>query len=210
VNLNALPRLDSVLLYSIVKNKNSGRAEYQLVVATDISDDKDIDSVFLTNNELQIRQPLLKKSSTHFAGTFSDFDLNLSSFEIIIGRTFSILAREISGNYVNIGGATVKRIINQEIEILSPINSDIVSTVPTLRWKRFTPGFEFSYTLEIYTDDIEPILKWSTTNISKDSIYFSVDSPLDTSTTNEFFWVIWGIDEFNNKTRSKPASFIVQ
>ena len=111
VNLNTLPRLDSILLYSIVKNKNSGRADYQLVVNATVTDDKDIDSVYLSNDELQIHQPLLKQSSAYFHGTFSDFELNLPSFEIIIGRTFNILAREISGNYVNIGGATVKRII---------------------------------------------------------------------------------------------------
>jgi len=209
-NLNAIPKLDSIMMFSIVKNRGIDTKEYQLVIEADVSDDSDIDSVFLVNEELEIRKQLSKKSSMHFSGTFSDFDLNINSFDIIIGRNFLLVAKEISGTAFTIGSANVKRIIKEEIEILSPKNSELVTTMPTLRWKRFTPGFAFSYMIEIYTDEIEPILKWSKPNISSDSIYFSVETTLDTSATSEFFWVIWGIDEFKNKTRSKPASFIVQ
>ncbi|MBM4166992.1 MAG: carboxypeptidase-like regulatory domain-containing protein [Ignavibacteria bacterium] len=209
-NLNALPKLDSVIMYSVVKNRGIDTKEYQLIVEADISDDNNIDSVFLVNEELEIRKQLSKISLAHFSGTFSDFDLNLNSFDVIIGRNFLLVAKEIGGTAFVVGSANVKRIIKEEIEILSPKNSEVVTVTPTLRWKRFTPGFAFSYTIEIYTDEIEPIMKWSKTNISGDSIFFNIETSLDTSATNEFFWVIWGIDEFKNKTRSKPASFIVQ
>ena len=59
--LNAIPHLDSILTYSIVKNKYSN-VEYQLVFEAQISDDDDVDSVFIQNDALQILEKLNGKS----------------------------------------------------------------------------------------------------------------------------------------------------
>jgi hypothetical protein len=209
-NLNAQPRLLNASLYSVVKNKYS-QTEYFLVAEIGVSDDDDIDSVFLVNSELQINKSLEKITATYFEGEFSDFELQLVSLVETIGRDFSLIVKEKNRGKQFVGSATVKRVIEQEIETLGPKNQDsIVTLQPQLRWKRFTPGFRFSYFLEIYTDETEPKLKWSKEKISSDSIDIIVDPPIiPTPTVDEYFWVIWCIDEFGNRSRSKPASFLI-
>ncbi len=209
-NLNALPQLVNAALYSVVKNKYS-QTEYSLVAEVSVTDDDDIDSVFLVNSELQINKPLKKISAAYFEGEFSDFELQLASLVETVGRDFSLFVKEKNRGVNSVGVATVKRVIEQEVETLSPKDQDsIVTLQPLLRWKRFTPGFRFSYFIEIYTDETEPKLKWSKEKISSDSIDIIVEPPIvPTPTNDEYFWVIWCIDEFGNRSRSKPASFLI-
>ena len=75
-----------------------------------------------------------------------------------------------------------------------------------LEWRRFTPGFDFTYLLQIYTDELDEVLVWQTETDSE-KIEFLSDANLS---PGDYFWVIWAIDEFENRTRSKQASFIIK
>lgn len=207
--LHALPVLDSVAVWSVVKNKYSG-VEYGLEAHVHVIDEYDIDSVFIVNDELGIRHPLQKITSSSFHASYLDYELGLSSLNETIGRTLSILVMEEGSVSYMVGSTMITRIIDQEIETISPKNQDTVLTAsPLLRWKRFTPGFTFLYKLEVYTNEPEPKLEWSKTGFSSDSISVVVNPSLPVSeSNNSFYWVIWCVDEFNNCSRSKPASFI--
>jgi hypothetical protein len=61
--------------------------------------------------------------------------------------------------------------------------------------------------LEIYTNEVAPVLIWQEKNIPKDKTAHTVDDVLP---AGNYFWVIWAIDTFGNRSRSKPATFIVQ
>jgi hypothetical protein len=210
--LDALPVLDSLFVYTVVRNTYSFRI-YSLVVQVQITDDDDIDSVWVSNSELQIWKKLTKESASTFSGEFFDYDLPIASFEDLIGRPLSIVSRDRNNRVQTVGSGMVRRIIQQEIELLSPLNRDTVTNPPELRWRRFDPGFRFTYKLEIYTDDLPPRLVWSKAGISSDSISIVVDPPIPAfppAPESTYFWVNWCIDEFNNQSRSKPASFILR
>jgi hypothetical protein len=207
--LHALPVVDSVAVWSVVKNKYSG-AEYGLEAHVHVVDEYDIDSIFIVNSELGIRKPLQKITSSSFHASYLDYELGLSSLNETIGRILWIVVLEQGNASYTVGSTMITRIIDQEIETISPKNQDTVLTAaPLLRWKRFTPGFTFSYKLEVYTNEPEPKLEWSKTSFSSDSISITVNPSLPVSeSNNSFYWVIWCVDEFNNCSRSKPASFI--
>ena len=210
--LNDIPAIDSIFIYSSIINKYSS-PQYQLTFEITINDqDDNIDSVFVQCPTLQINKSIQKISSKYFTEDFSDIDLNLFSFAEIIGKNFDIYAKTSSGKIYYSGSSNVKRIITDEIETISPKNEDTLSTnYPVLNWKRFLEGFNFSYMAEVYTDEPEPKLLWEKKNISADDITITVDTSINiTPDNNKFFWVIWCIDEYGNRSRSKPAGFVIQ
>jgi hypothetical protein len=210
--LNDIPAIDSIFIYSSIINKYSG-PEYQLTFEVTITDQSDnIDSLFVQCPALQINKSIQKISSMYFTENFSDIDLNLTSFAEIIGKNFDIYAKTSSGKTYYAGSSNVKRIITDEIESISPNNEDTLSTnFPVLNWKRFLEGFNFNYMLEVYTDEPEPKLLWEKNNVPSDDITITVDGSINiTPDNNKFFWVIWCIDEYGDRSRSKPAGFVLK
>ncbi|MDR3609251.1 MAG: carboxypeptidase-like regulatory domain-containing protein [Ignavibacteriaceae bacterium] len=210
--LNDIPIIDSISIYSSIMNKYSLPTN-QLVFEITITDkDDNIDSVFVQCPNLQINKSIQKISSTYFNDRFSDIDLDLTSFGEVIGNTFNIYAKTSLGKTYYVGNSTVKRVITDEIETISPKNEDTLTThFPILSWKRFLEGFNFTYTIEVYTDEPEPKLLWEKKNVSSDNITITVDdSIVVTPDNNKYFWDIWCIDEFGDGSRSKPAGFIIE
>jgi hypothetical protein len=209
--LNDIPTIDSIFIYSSILNKYSS-PEYQLTFEVTITDqDDNIDSVFAQCPALLIYKSIQKISSKYFTEDFSNIDLNLTSFAELIGKNFDIYAKTSSGKTYFVGSSNVKRIITDEIETISPKNEDTLSTsYPVLSWKRFLEGFNFNYKLEVYTDEPEPKLLWEKENVSSDDINITVDTSINsTPDNNKFFWVIWCIDEYGDRSRSKPAGFVI-
>lgn len=209
--LDAIPVLNSLSFYSIVKNKYS-KAENLLTFEISVTDsDDDIDSIKIKCSDLGINVSLQKQTSKNFSGTFSDADLGLVNFDDVIGKSFEVLAKSGDGTEYYLGKSFIARIIKNQIEVISPINSDTVTNTISLKWKRLTPGFNFRYLVEVYTNETEPKLLWSKDSISSEEISIDVDTEITpTADNDQFFWVIWCIDEFNNRSRSKPAGFIVK
>jgi hypothetical protein len=209
--LIGIPAIDSISIYSSILNKYSS-PEYQLTFEITITDqDDNIDSVFVQCPALQIRSSIEKLSSQYFTESFSDVDLNLTSFAEIIGKNFDFYAKTGSGKTYYVGSSNVKRIITDEIETIAPKNEDTLATnYPVLNWKRFLEGFNFTYKLEIYTDEPEPKLLWDKDNVSSDDITITPETSITpTSGNNKFYWDIWCIDEYGNRSRSKPAGFVI-
>ncbi|MGH7599760.1 MAG: hypothetical protein ACREOI_25685, partial [bacterium] len=96
-----------------------------------------------------------------------------------------------------------KRVIQDEIEFESPAGDQVVSSMPTFTWKRFRPGFPFTFTLEIFTFEG---LVFQKNALPAENISYTIETPL---APGEYLWVVWCVDEFQNRSRSKPASFIV-
>lgn len=210
--LNFLPVVDTFNIYSSIKNKYS-KPEYQLYFDVTLHDaDDDITGVSVVNNELAINKTLTKITSTYFEGRFSDLDLGLTAFDEVMGRRFDLVVVTAAQDTFRLIGKSVVRIIKDEIEIISPKNSDTLTTrTPTLNWVRLTPGFAFTYMVEIYTDEPEPVLQWKKEGISSEEISINVDTQINPTVDNDrFFWVIWCIDNYKNKSRSKPAGFVVK
>jgi len=206
--LNATPKIEELQFYSITINKFPSSQKYNLGVRARITDEEnDIDSVFIKNIELNTNIELLyNASSKYYENSISLEDLGITSIDIVIGKEFYINVFDADSKTFIIGKSNIKRIIKEEIGTTSPSGRDTVyASNPLLEWRRFTPGFEFRYLLEIYTDEVLPILVWQN-EVGSSEIQYLTDPNLS---SGDYFWVIWAIDEFENRTRSKPSSFII-
>ncbi len=209
VNLNKIPSLDSLSIYSIVLNSsNPPSVMSALVIQTMVKDiDNDIDTVYIINDHLGLMKAMdFDIASKMFLTQLTPQELGLTNIEQSIGLIFNFRVRNVLGENSVLPGGGVKRIITNQVSGLLPSNEQVVSSVPfDLSWDRFSSGYSFRYKVEISTNDGSQIV------FSKDSI-----SAQDTSFTIEnldagsYWWVIWVIDDFKNKDRSVPASFNIQ
>jgi len=208
-SLNAYPTIDSLNIYTIVKNRYPDIQTSELAINTKIQDqDNDIDSVFIVNEDLNFKKDLLYNVNTRmYEGIFTILDLNVSSMRKVIGYKLDIIVKDKFSHTIKLDGDKAARYIQDEIELISPVNFQEVTPSPTLTWKEFMPGFNFKYKIEVYVDDIPARIVWEKEGISPDSTNYTIDTQLPES---DYFWMIWCIDEFQNRSRAKPASFTVK
>lgn len=206
--LNAVPVLNRLDVYSVVTNRHGSPQKFEAVLFAEIQDaDGDIDSVFWQIPELE--QDGFLRFDPGDNAYKTAFETILLPNEELVGYNFQIFVEDLFEKRILIGQQPIRRVIKQEAIALSPLGGVIVSPTPQLRWLRFTPGFTHSYRLEVFEiiDFADPRLAWEKEPVPSDSISFTVDSALP---AGEYFWVIWAIDEFKNRTRSKPVTFNVQ
>ncbi|MCB0731414.1 MAG: carboxypeptidase-like regulatory domain-containing protein [Ignavibacteriae bacterium] len=207
--LNKIPIIEDLQFYSITINRFPSNQIYKLGIDIKINDEEnDIDSVFIENSELSVKKELLYNASTKYYENILELvDLHVSSIDIVIGKEFNLNVLDSESKKFEIAKTNIKRIIKEVIETTSPSGRDTVqSSSPLFEWRRFSPGFEYKYLLEIYTDEVSPILVWQK-EINSTEIQHQSNANLN---SGDYFWVIWAIDEFQNRTRSKPSSFIIK
>ncbi len=209
INLNSLPTLDSVLINTVVINQYNPDQTFQLNILAKISDrDNDLDSVKVVNDQLSLNKKLIYDISLgSFEISLSTNNMNISDLEEVIGLDFNIIVYDRFKNVYNIGSNKVTRVIKTPIVVQSPANSEVVNSNPILIWQRFRSGYPFTYTAEVYTNDFaNSQLVVSQKNISSDSTSYFVKNTLQ---PGDYYWVLWVVDQFQNKARSKPATFTV-
>ncbi len=206
--LNARPKLEDLVMYSIVTHQYPSRQSYQAVTKAKVSDgDGDIDSVYMQCDGLKFKKYLAYNNDSRFyEKNLTIYDLNVRSMDQVIGADFQINVRDKFGRLALAGIGSIKRVIHEEVEFTTPSGYQLVPARPTLNWRSFDPGFNVSFGIEVYADEIPPQVVWQTSGISGDSTSYTVDRPLP---EGDYFWVIWCMDEFQNRSRSKPASFTV-
>ena len=208
--LSAIPKLDNLVIYTSVENRYPDDQRYTLFVQASISDaENNIDSVHARCAALNFNKQLKFNSQTRFYELSYPYGVKYSSPSIddAIGKIFDIIVKDRLGRTFSIGTSTIKRIIKQEIFFESPANGVTVGSKPVCRWSRFLPGFNFKYMIQIFTNENTPQLKWEKSDISKDDIEVIPNINL---TPGDYYWVIWCIDDSQNRAQSKPATFNVQ
>ena len=211
VSLNAKPHLDSLAIYSDIRNKHPNLKTARVIIkakVTDADSDYDIDSVYVENSKLNIKSDLQYNVNDRlYEKTFSTFSLSIKSIQQVIGCDFEIKVVDGQSHTITVGKDQVRRVILDDVKYDSPSSYDVVPTTPQLQWHLFNPGFDFTFMIEIFTDEIIPQKVWEKSGIPADSTNITVDRTLP---QGDYFWVIWCVDEFQNRSRSKPASFTVQ
>ena len=211
VNMNMIPQLDSISIYTEVINQFTppGQSSQLFINAKIINKDNDIDTVFVENSQLNLKKALgYNAANKIYQSALSTQDLNVSDIEETIGLDFNIVTKDIFNNEINVGSAKVTRVIKDGASIQFPANDTTISSTPQFTWQRYNTGYPFTYMLEVYTNDFSnspPV--FTASNISSDSISYQLTTPL---TSSNYYWVIWVIDQFQNRSRSLPATFIVK
>lgn len=206
--LNHRPILADCRLYSVVLNRYPSLRSYQIAIDCRIVDpDGDIDSVRLRQDELGVDHLLGYAAAVGtWQRSFSLQELRLSAVQQITGLDFAIEVADRSGHHLQVGESRVRRIIFDEVSFIEPANSQSVTRLPLLRWQRLAPGFAFTWSVEIYAADLLPLKVWEKTGLPPESTSLQVDAALE---PGEYYWVLWCVDEFQNRARSRPASFVV-
>ncbi len=207
--LNAHPVMQQCEVYSIIENRYPSLQTERMQINIELSDvDNDIDSVFL-NIDILDQIHLLPYNTTNklYERTFTIYDLDVQSLEQLTGHAQSISVKDIFDNMFTIPISPVRRVIREEVLFISPSGNELTTASPTLSWHEFNPGFSHTYTLEIFTSEITPQRVWYVQSQPDSLTEYIVDMTLP---ANEYFWVIWAVDAFGNRTRSKPASFKIE
>ncbi len=209
VNLNKIPTLDSLSIYSIVLNSaNPPSVMSELVIETMVKDvDNDIDTVYVVNNQVGLMKAMdFDIASKTFLTQLTPQELGLTDIEQTIGLEFDFRVRNVLGEISVLHGTGVKRIIKNQVSGLQPSNDQVISSVPfVLSWDRFNAGYPFRYKIEISTSDGSQVV-FSQDSVSAEDTTFTIEN----LETGSYWWAIWVIDNFNNKDRSVPAAFSVQ
>jgi hypothetical protein len=196
--LNRIPVLDSSLIYSTVINQSQ---RYEIFVKAWITDiDGYVDSVFVYNSSLNLKQSL----DNNYETTLTQDELNVTDIEQAVGLDLSIITKDKNGDEFTIGSGRITRVIKDEVSGLMPSNNTSITQQPiNFQWDKFNGGYNFTYTLEIYSPD----LVYKKENIPSDSTSYLMPQNLSQGT---YYWVLWIIDKYQNRSRSKQAYFLIQ
>lgn len=207
--MDALPFLENLEVYSIVINTWPADKEFHLTIQATVDDsDSDIDTVFWKAPDPGIEGFLEQAGAKTYELTFRP-ELTI---EEIVGHDLIITVKDQSGRRTEVGNKQVKRVIKDDLSGLSPSGGVLVSPRPTLEWRKFNPGFTHIYRLEVFKDVqfSQPELVWAAENLPATLTSYTVDQDLEELEEPDiYFWVIWAIDEFQNRARSKPLTFMV-
>lgn len=211
VYLYQIPQLDSISIYTVVTNQFTPPGQsYQLVVNSKVSDkDNDIDTVFVENSQLSLRKALdFNVANKFYETTLTTQDLNIADIEQTVGLDFNIIVKDHFQIEYNVGSSKVTRVIKNGVSIQFPANDTTISATPLFLWQRYNTGYPFTYMVEIYTNDFaNSQLVYRGENISSDSVSYQLTTPLS---AKNYYWVIWVVDQFQNRCRSLPATFNVK
>ncbi len=196
--LNRIPVLDSSLFYSSVINQYQ---RYELFIKAWITDlDGYVDSVFVYNSALNLKKPL----DNNYEATITQDELNATDLEQAVGLNLFIIAKDKNDNEYTIGSRRITRVIKDEITGLAPANDVTITQQPiNFQWNKYDSGYSFTYTLEIYTTE----LVYKKENIPSDSTSHYMTQNLPQGT---YYWAIWIIDQFQNRSRSKQVTIHIQ
>ena len=210
VNLNQLPVLDSIAIYTSVINNASQPQNFELTIIAKISDpDKNIDSVYVSNSFLNLNSGLGYNLTDKVYQTSLSIDsLGISDLEQTIGLDFQINVIDNFNKKHNIGSGKVTRVIKNEVQLTSPAGGSTVDTLPRFSWQKFDAGYTYTYMLEVFTNNLANAqLVFRAENLPSDSLSYTTKKPI---AQGEYYWVVWAVDRFKNRSRSKPLIFKVQ
>lgn len=201
------PKVNNLLYYSVVQNRTAQQGSDYILIKTKINElGNEIDSVFLRSSDQYIKTMGFNISTKYFETTVNAQELGFVSLDQIIGNQIELIVTNSNSQETITAIMEIQRVIRSEIEIESPSAQDEVYLPINFTWKKYTPGFQFSYLLQIFTNEIEPqLISQKAFSSFNDSYLFG--SYLD---PGEYFWVLWCIDEFGNRNRSKPQSFTLR
>lgn len=210
--LNALPEFQSIALTTLRQASFIPGDQFFLDLNVMIEDDDGQGDVSLVWFEVPATGAIdtltrLRPEDPEFFIRIRPSVIGFSHPEAMIGQPFVFHAEDAPGSKIDSGPRFITRVIREvpEADILNQ-----PQTLPiTFRWQPLqNPGFPYSFTIEIYLDSpiqFPPIIVLEDIPSTETSWLFS--GPL---ASNDYFWVIYIVDEFGNRSRSLPRELMVQ
>ncbi len=125
----------------------------------------------------------------------------------LVGKPFVFQAQDLPGAVSQSDAAFITRIIDQTPLTQFPAGGVTLTPPIEFQWAPVSVPFTFSYTIEIYQSFINfSTLVDAIANIPPANTSYTYTNPLP---AGNFFWVIYIVDEFGNRSRSKKSSFVI-
>lgn len=141
-----------------------------------------------------------------FSGELDIRDLGISSFQQLEGKPFTFFVEDLPEAVTVSEQFFISRIITMTPTGQSPLN---VAVTPPLefKWDGLSLPFTFSFKIEIKKINFSFFtLVGEVNNISAGDTTATFGNPLE---QGEYFWVLYIVDEFGNRSRSLENPFIV-
>lgn len=213
MRMDGLPEIAEVSLSSVHVSRwwPPPEDQYRLEVAVAVEDPdgvQDIESVW-------VEIPALSFVDTLTAGqVFGRYTASIPASELqgglhaALGHSVVVKARDFVGAEVASTPRTIARIIDDVPIAADPQGLEAVDDPrPVLTWKLMLLPYPFTYRVDVVVDDPNvPRVVQTASGISPDSTSYRLESPLPEGT---YYWVVWVVDAFGNRSRSKEAGFIV-
>ncbi|NOZ57145.1 MAG: carboxypeptidase regulatory-like domain-containing protein [Calditrichaeota bacterium] len=142
-----------------------------------------------------------------FAADVLESDLPTKSLVALEGHAFHILGSDRLGARTQSGPLYISRIIDFTPVIESPKGYTETSAQPWLRWRKADVPFPHTWSVEIiHIEGGLALPAWSASGLAQDSTRVQPSVPLS---SGAYYWVLWIVDEWGNRSRSKEGAFKV-
>lgn len=170
----------------------------------------DIESVWFKIVEYGFSDTLQRAapSSNVFRGQIFAPDLPINNLQELIGKPFRFFIKDLPGFANSSLPQFITRIINETPQLLSPVGLSIISSdTINFKWQAIVNiHFPFTQKIEIYSIDLGLKVD-EMSSINSDASEFLYTKPFS---NGNYYWVLYIVDEFGNRSGSKEGSFRVQ
>lgn len=215
--LNALPAFPQVKITTEHEAVLTPPDEYFLnldVTVSDADNPGEVETAWFHIPDASITDTLLPVSAAGEQRFFKRIRFgSLNLFSALVGKPITFVARDAVKDTVTSAVYFITRIIEESPLMLqpntSPPNSPV--TVPfTFSWAPVALPYPFTYTIEIYPNLLVPVPPVvEITNIPATETSFEYTDALNLP-ADDYYWVLYVVDDFGNRSRSVKTTLSVQ
>lgn len=170
----------------------------------------DIDQVWFQIDQISFSDTLQQTApgSNIYRGQVLAPDLPILNLQELIGKPFYFYIKDHPGFANASNSQYITRIIDRTPQIIAPFGLAIISSdTINFKWQANVDiHFPFTQKIEIYSIDLGLKVD-EVSNISSDASDYLYTSPFS---NGKYYWVLYIVDEFGNRSGSKEGSFQVQ
>ena len=211
--LDALPVVSMPAVRTVhIENWPPLAAVFQVEVdvqATDPDRATDVEAAALVADGLGFRMPLAETAPGVFSTTLDAADLPGGRVQSLLGQPLTVEVTDLSGGTGRSAPVSLVRVIEQTPLTFRPQVSDPAPpNPPTLEWRPSDLPFPFTYRVEVFVTDGAGVLN----RIVSESGLPPTQTTLALPTAlppGSYSWTVWTVDEAGNRSRSRPAGFVL-
>jgi hypothetical protein len=210
-----LPKIINIDFYSCIIYREIKNIE--LILDVEIDDSKHPVNLLFLDSPLLIKKIILDyiTEERKYHCKLTNEHLRIHSPDKVVGIEFQLGFIDQKNNQAILDNIEIRRIVKEEVTLINPAGGDTVSSKPLLEWRSDFDDIVnvsekkelekiYCFYVEILTDEMVQV--WSKDSLSIYSTSIEVDNELSPGI---YKWVIWIIDHFQNRSRSRIKTFMV-
>ncbi|HEX8299875.1 MAG TPA: carboxypeptidase-like regulatory domain-containing protein [Rubricoccaceae bacterium] len=211
--LDALPVVSVPVVRTVhIENWPPLAAVFQVeveVTATDPDRASDVEGAALVADGLALRIPLAETAPGTFTATLDAAGLPGGRVQSLLGQPLAVEVTDLSGGTGRSTPVSLVRVIEQTPLTFRPQISDPTpSNPPTLEWRPSDLPFAFTYRVEVFVTDGAGVLNRIVTASGLPSTQTTLTLPA-VLPPGSYSWTVWTVDAAGNRSRSRPAGFVL-